>query len=185
MQFRQPRHLTSVRIGLRRRCRIPGPAPIGRARLSREGVPPRGTIGAVESSGLACLNEREASALRHHRDVDSDRIGDQWRSLRDALDKRAIQAKDSMQAIFELNDAYGRLDETERSEVNKVLVEWLLSDDAGLRYDAEFIVEKHSLRKAVPALRTLQDRLENESSEPGAPYEWAKVNRILGGLASD
>src|SRR5271166_4717598 len=108
----------------------------------------------------------------------AENVGDQWRTLRDDLDRSFVQAKNSMGAVIELSKAYGRLDEAEKGKVNDVLIEWVLSEDESVRHDALFPVNEYQLRQAVPALRALQDRLEKDASEPGAPYEWAKVNRI-------
>jgi hypothetical protein len=110
--------------------------------------------------------------------------GDQWRSLRNDLERSFAQGKNSLQAVFELSMAYGRLDEAEQNEVNGVLIEWVLSEDECLRYDALYLVKEHQVHQAVPALRALQDRLENDPSRPGAPYEWAKINGLLGRLTS-
>jgi hypothetical protein len=63
------------------------------------------------------------------------------------------------------------------------LAEWVASDDEALRYDALFVIDEHAIRELVPALRALQERLERDPLPgPGEPYEWAKVNRLLGKL---
>ena len=46
-------------------------------------------------------------------------------------------------AIVELSEAYRRLDEAEQDEVNDVVIEWVLSDDESLRYDALFLVSEY------------------------------------------
>lgn len=106
-----------------------------------------------------------------------------WRELRDDIDRRFVEARDSNGAIVELAVIYARIPEADRAEVNEVLAEWVESEDEGLRFDALAIVNKYRLIHAVPALRRLQARLESDTS-PGAPYEWAKVNRILGNLTA-
>jgi hypothetical protein len=116
--------------------------------------------------------------------VESQSSGDQWRGLRDDLDRSFAQDKDPLRAVFGLSMAYGRLDEAEQNEVNDVLIDWVLSENETLRYDALYLVDEHQIHQAVPALRALQDRLENDPSRPGAPYEWAKVNGLLGRLTS-
>jgi hypothetical protein len=45
------------------------------------------------------------------------------------------------------------------------------------------VVDDNEVCSAVPALRELMDRLD-QSDEPDAVYEWAKVNRVLGRLAA-
>ena len=104
-----------------------------------------------------------------------------WRDLRDQLDERARASKRSQEAAIDLAAAFARLSDAERSNVVPTLDEWLLSDDEALRFDALYVVAEHSVAEAVPALRVLQDRLE-ASSAPGAPYEWAKVNRLIAQL---
>jgi hypothetical protein len=94
-----------------------------------------------------------------------------------------VAGKDSQGAVLALAETYGQIPAGQRSEVNAVLLEWVLSDEEGLRFDALAIVDDCGITEAIPALRALQDRLETES-RPGAPYEWAKVNRIIGGLAA-
>lgn len=61
--------------------------------------------------------------------------------------------------------------------------EQVLSDEENVRFDALSLIEDFKIRSAVPALRKLADRLEHQD-QPGAPYEWAKVKRILGNLVS-
>jgi hypothetical protein len=106
-----------------------------------------------------------------------------WCELRSNLDRRHVEGKDSQGAILALAETYRQIPAGQRSEVNAVLLEWVLSDDEGYRFDALAIVDDCGITEAVPALRALQDRLETES-RPGAPYEWAKVNRIIGRLAA-
>jgi hypothetical protein len=110
--------------------------------------------------------------------------GDRWRSLRDELDRSFAQGKNSLRAVFDLSVVYGCLNAADQNEVNDVLIEWVLSEDETLRYDALFLVNEHQVHQAVPALRTLRDRLEDDPSGPGAPYEWAKVNGLFGRLTS-
>lgn len=81
-----------------------------------------------------------------------------------------------------LTGAFGRLTADERVQLEP-LREWLLSDDKADRFDAIAIVRDNDVTSMIPTLRELQDRLE-ESTEIGARYEWAKVNRALGRLVS-
>lgn len=101
--------------------------------------------------------------------------------MRDQLDADASEAKDSQSAVIELSRRYGNLSPDEKVEVDNLLAEWVLSDDGRLRFDALALIRDHSIRSSLPSLRTLQDRLER-ATEPSAPYEWAKVNRLIGHL---
>ena len=67
------------------------------------------------------------------------------------------------------------------SAVDELLAEWVLSDDQNLRFDAMALISDHNIRSALPSLRLLAERLE-EASGPSAPYEWTKVNRLVGKL---
>ena len=89
-----------------------------------------------------------------------------------------------MGAIIRLSASFGTLPEPDRQAATEELIEWLQSDDERLRYDACFIIGEHRLRAAAPALQELAERLE-QTGAPGAPYEWAKVNRLLAGLTPD
>jgi hypothetical protein len=59
---------------------------------------------------------------------------------------------------------------------------WYLGENAW--FDALFLVDRFAIVAAVPTLRQLEVWLEDQTT-PGAPYEWAKVNRILGALAGE
>lgn len=107
-----------------------------------------------------------------------------WEALRERLDIDARASKMSQAVVIGLSRRYRALDESERSEVDGVLAEWVLSEDEGERFDAMAVITDHKIKNAVPALRELGERLE-ASDAPGAPFEWAKVNRILGKLREE
>lgn len=129
-------------------------------------VPAHGTREGTAGTTLGFVTDAEVLARR------------QWRALRDDLDARAAAAKDSMDAVTRLSERYAALADDERTAVDAELADWLCSNDESLRYDALFLIATHDIRTTEPALRALADRLEVEST-PGAPYEWAKVNRLL------
>lgn len=109
--------------------------------------------------------------------------GRRWEELRAELDRRAVASKSSQSAVVELSREYRRLGSDDRAEVDVLLRSWLLSADEGERFDAVAVVDDNEVCSAIPALRELMDRLE-ASDEPGAVYEWAKVNRVLGRLTA-
>ena len=106
-----------------------------------------------------------------------------FESFRDQANREALASKSSHKAYLDLTSNYGRFDSDERAIADTVLIAWLESDDESKRWDAEALIRDHRVVGAVPALRALADRLE-ASNEPGAPYEWAKVNRLLAHLAN-
>ena len=109
-------------------------------------------------------------------------IVDEWRLARAALIQRHVD-KIGNYVTMKLADAFGRLSADDREQLEPLLGEWLLSDDFADRFDAIAIVRNNDVASIIPTLRELQDRLE-ESTEIGAPYEWAKVNSALGRLVS-
>ena len=97
--------------------------------------------------------------------------------------RRAAAAKDSQSAIRDLERLYGNLDADERRLADPVIVSWATSDDPTMRFDGLALIAKFEITGALPALRRLADSLEGEVA-PSAPYDWAKVNRIIGRLTS-
>lgn len=104
-----------------------------------------------------------------------------WMRTRGELDSQARLSKDSQGALLGLSQRYRMLDDEQRVTVDGILAEWIVSDDESERFDALALVDEYRVRSALPALRVLAGRLENNAS-PGAPYEWAKVNRVIGRL---
>ncbi len=101
-----------------------------------------------------------------------------WRSVWEEVVHRHTMEKDSMGAIIELYQRYGDLDPAERAEANEALLEALREGDEDKRFDALAIIDEFSLREAIPDLRALSARLQFDNS-PGAPFEVAKIGRIL------
>jgi len=69
----------------------------------------------------------------------------------------------------------------ERGESESVLAEWALSDQPRKQFHALVLIDKLEITRALPTLRELASQLE-VSSDPGAPYNWAWVDRIAGKL---
>ena len=104
-----------------------------------------------------------------------------WRDPHAAI-SLAVASKSGQSVVVELSREYGRLSADDRVTVDQVLRSWLLSTDESERFIAVAVADDNEVCSAIPALRELMDRLE-VSDEPGAVYEWAKVNRVLGRLA--
>lgn len=107
----------------------------------------------------------------------------EWERLRDRVDVEARGMKDSQSTLDELSARYRSLARSDRGVIDELLAEWVLSDDENLRFDALALISEHKIASALPALRSLATRLE-QASVPGAPYEWAKVNRTIGQLSA-
>ena len=67
---------------------------------------------------------------------------------------------------------------------SEVISEWVTSDDEAKRWDAVALIDDFAIASALPALRSLANRLEH-SDDPAAPFEWAMVNRLIGTLAQE
>ncbi len=103
-----------------------------------------------------------------------------WAYLSEAK-AEAMRCKDPMQTYRDLETLYHKFDEDERTMADRVLAEWALSDDGGVRFEALALIEDFGIRSAFPALRELARRLPR-SLDPGAPYELKKVERIIAKL---
>ena len=108
----------------------------------------------------------------------------QFELRRDSAIAEAEECRMSMLVPQRLATYYKALGRGDQLLAVPIVCEWLLSDDESRRWDAEFLVSEFSIREAVPTLRSLAERLEGETT-PDAPYEWAKVNRLLAGLSGE
>jgi hypothetical protein len=74
-----------------------------------------------------------------------------------------------------------RLEPHERQMADKVLMEWALSPDENIRFDALALIDEFRITEALPTLQILASRLA-VSQTPSAPYELKKVERITRNL---
>jgi len=79
---------------------------------------------------------------------------------------------------------YRALSAEERRAVDELIFDDLMSPDEARRFDAVALVREFRIRSAAKTLVRLAEVLE-EASSPGAPYEWAKVNRLIAYLANE
>ncbi len=105
----------------------------------------------------------------------------QMEAYREAVDEEAKALRDSYFALERLHAVYRSFDSDEQAMAHQVLMQWALSDDEGVRFDALALIDDFKIAEAVPALQELTGRLVS-SRAPGAPFELQKVNRILGSL---
>ena len=106
-----------------------------------------------------------------------------WISFREQASDEAIAAKDSQSAIFALFSYYRGLPGEERSIIDRLLAEQLGEDDEDVWFDALAVLDEFRIRSALPALHQLADCLESAHG-PSAPYDWAKVNRLIAYLTA-
>src|SRR5262245_44944502 len=103
---------------------------------------------------------------------------DEMASYRRDADADASARKDSQLVLDRLRSLYLKFDASERAMANRVLAEWTLSADEGMRFDALALIDEVKVRQAIPALNELAQRL-GKSMTPSAPYELEKVKRIV------
>jgi hypothetical protein len=96
---------------------------------------------------------------------------------------RATANKQPQEALLTGAARYRKLPDEDRTVVNELLAEQLTSPEEDVRFLALALIEDFEILSALPALRRLANWLETQQW-PGAPYEWAKVNRIIARLAN-
>ena len=113
-----------------------------------------------------------------------DEFRKEMEAYRSDVESEASAAKDSFLVYQRLHTLYRRFDVEERRLASEVISEWVTSDDEAKRWDAVALIDDFAIASALPALRSLANRLEH-SDDPAAPFEWAMVNRLIGTLAQE
>jgi hypothetical protein len=91
--------------------------------------------------------------------------------------------KASMAQVLALVDIYRASSTAQQTEIEAVLATMLLSYEEADRYDACVVVRECLITGLLPKVRELEGRLA-ESDDVSAPFEWAKVNRLIGQLVA-
>jgi len=94
------------------------------------------------------------------------------------LDNEAMVQKNSTGALCELIKLYERLDGGDRILADEAITEWIQSTNARKRFDALALVDQFRIQAAIPQLEAAETKLQRRT-DPEAPYELAKVKRIL------
>lgn len=105
-------------------------------------------------------------------------VREQLWAFRQSANKEANARKESNLVWAWLQDLYRKFGLEERELADQVLIEWVLSNDENVRYDALVLIGEFKIADALPALEELGRRL-SLSTSPGAPYERKKVDSIL------
>lgn len=111
-------------------------------------------------------------------------VRESWIAFRQKISDRAIAEKNSQSALCGLVEYYRSLPRDAQLIVNQLLSEQLSQDNKAIRFDALAVIRDCRIKSALPALRQLSDRLGGEES-PSAPYDLAKVNRLIDYLGSE
>lgn len=97
------------------------------------------------------------------------------------VDRESIERNESHGAVMELMKLYRRFDKDEQAMANQVIIEWLRYMEPRKQFDALALVDEFLIVDALPTLRELQSEAE-ERKDYEAPYEWARLNRVVGRL---
>jgi hypothetical protein len=103
-----------------------------------------------------------------------DRLEAFWASA----NREAADFKDPVRALERLAGFYRNLDPREREFADRLLAEWVLSNEETKRFDAVALIREFEVASAAPELRELVDML-GRSDDPGAPFEREKVVALL------
>jgi hypothetical protein len=99
-------------------------------------------------------------------------------AYREDAQRSADQRRDTFIVLERLERLYSSFDAGERSQANRVLAEWILADDQGLRFDARHLVRKFYIVELVEPLTSSVNKLA-ASGLPGAPEEAETVSAII------
>ena len=112
-----------------------------------------------------------------------DEVRQEMETVRSSAETEATALKDSQFVLERLHAHYQSLGPADHLHAHEVLIEWALSNDEKLRFDALAIIDDFAVVAAMPTLVTLANRL-GSSTTPGASYEVKKVQRVLARLGS-
>lgn len=101
-----------------------------------------------------------------------------WRSANEEADS----LKDPYVTLDRLRTLYEKFDADERRMADQVIAEWTADGAEGRRWDALALIEDLGIASAVPALRTMAERLAR-GAEPGARHWAERATKIADGLA--
>jgi uncharacterized protein DUF4304 len=100
-----------------------------------------------------------------------------WVAVWEETDKNARESKDGPMALLVLYKNYRKLEAADRVEIDRLLVETVLSADGNKRFDALALIEEFHITGALPALETLFARL-SQSTAVSAPFDLARVQKL-------
>jgi len=105
---------------------------------------------------------------------------DRMNDYRNRLVRHATHEKEMNLVPMEFEKQYSKLDDSERLLADRVICEWLQSDDPGTRWDAEFLIKKFTIRSAMNGLKELELRLLRTFSVSAPDRdELAKIQKLI------
>lgn len=101
-----------------------------------------------------------------------------WTDEHDYLLRMARAAKNPMSALFDMYERYNALKDSEKNEIDKLLVEWIDDVDEDKRFTALAMAEEYKIIAAIPAMERLCDRFKN-SKIPDDPKGYNERKKVL------
>ena len=100
-----------------------------------------------------------------------------WTQEYEYLLRAGRASKNPMSALFEMYRRYEALTNSERDQINDLLVTWVEDSNDDKRFAAHAIVEEYKIVAAIPAMGRLCERLKrcNVPDNPDGFYERQKV----------
>lgn len=106
---------------------------------------------------------------------------DKFEALWEHFHRDAVESKELNESSVRLAKFYEGLSAFEKSIVNSILADWILSDDYGRRFDALALVNEFKIRSCLDAVCEQLRQLESVGG-PSATYDRAKLERIISRL---
>jgi hypothetical protein len=106
-----------------------------------------------------------------------------WVQRWDEIVSEAISSKDPNLATFGLRAMYKDLNDDQRPWADQVIAERVTSTDPQERFGALLLVDEFMIHAALPQLRALETDCHGRT-DPGGPYELAKIRRIIDRLGA-
>ena len=95
-----------------------------------------------------------------------------------AIINKAVMEKEANNSFQYLRDLFDRFDENEWGMAERVLVQWLQSDDSSLRRDALYLVDGCRVVSALSAVKELAERLSKMSFPKGRFEEVLRTDEL-------
>ncbi len=110
--------------------------------------------------------------------MDFEEFRTEMKLYRRAAEADAGHQKDPHIVGDRLRSLYRKFDVSKRCLADRVIAEWVLSEDGAVRFEAQTLIEDFKILSSVSAPHEFEKRLV-QSALPGDPYERKKIRRIL------
>lgn len=107
-----------------------------------------------------------------------DEFRHEMEAYRQAVNAEANEFKYPYLAVERLFALYHKFDAEERRMADQVLTEWVVSEDPDMRFDAQALIRKFEIVKAIPALQQLAERGNLDLLFISAPHHEARLRKV-------